>query len=101
MALQLGLDTLLLGLLVILGCTGTSSSKATHGKKSCNATSLSRSSFPAGFIFGAASAAYQYEGAANEAGRGPCVWDAFAHKYPGDLLFQNPVINTYICSRLN
>ncbi|CAJ1933301.1 unnamed protein product [Sphenostylis stenocarpa] len=43
---------------------------------------LNRNSFPTGFIFGTASSAYQYEGAANEGGRGPSVWDTFTHKYP-------------------
>ncbi|XP_027355483.1 cyanogenic beta-glucosidase-like isoform X2 [Abrus precatorius] len=43
---------------------------------------LNRSSFPQGFIFGTASSAYQYEGAAREGGRGPSIWDTFTHKYP-------------------
>ncbi|RWR77819.1 Beta-glucosidase 12 [Cinnamomum micranthum f. kanehirae] len=47
-----------------------------------HAASLNRSSFPAGFIFGTASAAYQYEGAVKEGGRGPSIWDTFAHKHP-------------------
>nr|BAP90524.1 beta-primeverosidase [Ophiorrhiza pumila] len=38
--------------------------------------------FPPNFIFGAASAAYQYEGAAFEDGKGPSIWDTYAHKYP-------------------
>ncbi|CAL0322111.1 unnamed protein product [Lupinus luteus] len=45
-------------------------------------SSLNRSSFPKGFVFGTASAAYQYEGAAKEGGRGPSIWDTFTHKYP-------------------
>ncbi|XP_028799688.1 beta-glucosidase 24 [Neltuma alba] len=44
--------------------------------------SLNRSSFPADFLFGTASSAYQYEGAANEGGRGPSIWDTFTHRYP-------------------
>ncbi|BAT91787.1 hypothetical protein VIGAN_07041300 [Vigna angularis var. angularis] len=45
-------------------------------------SSLNRSSFPTSFVFGTASASYQYEGAAKEDGRGPSIWDAFTHKYP-------------------
>nr|CAB3503349.1 unnamed protein product [Digitaria exilis] len=44
---------------------------------------ISRRSFPDGFIFGTASAAYQYEGAAMEGGRGPSIWDTFTHQHPG------------------
>jgi len=36
-------------------------------------------SFPTDFLWGAASAAYQIEGAASEDGRGPSVWDTFSH----------------------
>ncbi|XP_052726628.1 cyanogenic beta-glucosidase-like isoform X2 [Vigna angularis] len=43
---------------------------------------LNRTSFPEGFVFGTASAAYQYEGAAFDYGRKPSVWDNFTHKYP-------------------
>ncbi|XP_057456241.1 beta-glucosidase 12-like isoform X1 [Lotus japonicus] len=48
--------------------------------------SLNRTSFPAGFIFGTASSSYQYEGAANEGGRGPSIWDTFTHKNPETIL---------------
>ncbi len=41
-------------------------------------------SFPKGFIWGAATAAYQIEGAASEDGRGPSVWDIFSHT-PGKV----------------
>lgn len=35
--------------------------------------------FPAGFLWGSATASYQVEGAVNEAGRGATVWDTFSH----------------------
>ncbi|KAK6247821.1 hypothetical protein QUC31_019386 [Theobroma cacao] len=47
--------------------------------------SLNRTSFPDGFIFGTASSAYQYEGAASEGGRGPSIWDTYTHKYPDKI----------------
>lgn len=38
--------------------------------------------FPDGFVWGAATASYQVEGAAREGGRGPSIWDEFSHS-PG------------------
>ena len=29
----------------------------------------------------------QYEGAANESGKGPSIWDTYTHKYPGFFFF--------------
>ncbi|MBV9383624.1 MAG: beta-glucosidase [Streptosporangiaceae bacterium] len=40
--------------------------------------------FPPGFVWGAATAAYQIEGAARADGRGPSVWDTFSHT-PGKV----------------
>ncbi|MFL6053189.1 MAG: GH1 family beta-glucosidase [Actinoallomurus sp.] len=42
-------------------------------------------SFPTDFVWGAATAAYQIEGAVAEDGRGPSIWDTFAHT-PGKVL---------------
>src|ERR1700692_2804737 len=45
-------------------------------------------SFPANFLWGSATAAYQVEGAAHEEGRGLSIWDQFAatpgKTYQGD-----------------
>jgi beta-glucosidase len=35
--------------------------------------------FPTNFLWGCATASYQVEGAVNEDGRGPSVWDTFSH----------------------
>ncbi|XP_050552155.1 lactase/phlorizin hydrolase [Spodoptera frugiperda] len=44
-------------------------------------------SFPSCFKFGAASAAYQIEGAWNVSDKGECKWDRLTHRYPD--LFKN------------
>ena len=44
-----------------------------------------RGLFPQDFVWGVATAAYQIEGAANEDGRGPSIWDTFSPT-PGKVL---------------
>ena len=41
--------------------------------------------FPKGFLWGTATASYQVEGAVNEDGRGPSIWDTFSHT-PGKVV---------------
>ncbi|KAA8528122.1 hypothetical protein F0562_035625 [Nyssa sinensis] len=45
---------------------------------------LNRSSFPQGFVFGAASSSYQIEGGIEDRGRN--IWDTFTHKYPEKIV---------------
>src|SRR5690242_15706246 len=40
--------------------------------------------FPQGFTWGASTAAYQIEGAANADGKGPSIWDTFS-RLPGTI----------------
>ena len=45
---------------------------------------FTRPAFPEDFLIGCATASYQVEGAGNEDGRTPCIWDDFA-KVPGKV----------------
>nr|TKV91845.1 hypothetical protein SEVIR_9G124200v2 [Setaria viridis] len=68
----------LLALLVACGRGGGARARAAAGGANWLG-GLSRAAFPKGFVFGTATSAYQVEGAALTNGRGPSVWDAFAH----------------------
>ncbi|MEV4515855.1 GH1 family beta-glucosidase [Dactylosporangium sp. NPDC049525] len=48
-------------------------------------TSIDPLTFPPGFVWGAATASYQIEGAVQEDGRTPSIWDTFSH-IPGKTL---------------
>lgn len=47
-------------------------------------TASEPATFPANFLWGAATASYQIEGAVREDGRGPTIWDTFSHT-PGRI----------------
>ncbi|MFP5368047.1 MAG: family 1 glycosylhydrolase, partial [Actinomycetes bacterium] len=46
---------------------------------------MSEFGLPAGFVFGTSTAAAQIEGAVNEGGRGPSIWDEYASQ-PSNIL---------------
>ncbi|KAI3739227.1 hypothetical protein L2E82_29627 [Cichorium intybus] len=59
---------------------------------------ISSGDFKSNFVWGAASSAYQIEGAAFEGGRQPSIWDAFCLKNPGAIANGdngNKAINAY------
>ncbi|HEU4347833.1 MAG TPA: GH1 family beta-glucosidase [Actinoplanes sp.] len=57
---------------------------ATAASESGGAPPGARLEFPRDFIWGAATASYQIEGAAHEDGRGPSIWDTFS-RTPGKV----------------
>jgi len=60
--------------------SGISFPKMAFGQPQPEASSLR---YPEGFLWGCATAAYQIEGGAHDDGRGPSLWDVFAHT-PGN-----------------
>ncbi|KAJ6803992.1 beta-glucosidase 12-like [Iris pallida] len=73
------LVTLFLSVVTVVAAASASASMLAHHEDESH---LDRRSFPEGFIFGASSAAYQYEGAAKEGSKGPSIWDTFTQAHP-------------------
>ncbi|KAM7497286.1 hypothetical protein LguiA_021700 [Lonicera macranthoides] len=68
---------------------------------------LSRSQFPKDFTFGSASSAFQIEGAVDQDGRLPSIWDTFAKEHEGckaggenpkGIAFYNNLINELLAN---
>jgi beta-glucosidase len=67
----------LFGFATIAPAALTNSATSAWGQTAQSAASAR--SFPQGFLWGSATASYQVEGAVNEDGRGPSIWDTFSH----------------------
>ena len=58
--------------------------KNTASQQAVSLDGMAQISFPEDFVWGCAASAYQIEGAWNEDGKGPSIWDRFTH-IPGKI----------------
>jgi len=71
------------GTATIASTASTALTPLTHAESPVQSTA--GQGFPIGFMWGSATASYQVEGAVNEDGRGPSIWDTFSHT-PGKVV---------------
>src|SRR5262245_56729409 len=67
-----------------LGASAPAAPSGAQPGDAAPATREASRAFPAGFLWGTATAAYQIEGAVSEDGRGPSIWGTFTHT-PGKI----------------
>ncbi|XP_020551751.1 beta-glucosidase 12-like isoform X1 [Sesamum indicum] len=85
--MMMGTQNYLLFVLSLIALSVSSNGNSTaESKCDCHHTSINAGNFPGGFIFGAASSAYQCEGAFNVNAKGQSMWDNFTHMYPDKIL---------------
>jgi beta-glucosidase len=67
-----------------LSALGAATTTSQDGSAAAAADRHAPARFPKNFLWGTATSAYQIEGAVNEDGRGPSIWDTFSHT-PGKV----------------